>query len=368
MRRRTRTRMLAASALMATVVGSTTACGITVDTLSPILPKPGVGGDSYIINAVFENALNLPNQAHVKVGGSDVGQVTKITTQNFLADVEMKIRTDVALPKNATAELRQATPLGDVYVAMTIPENSQGEPVMQDGDTIPREQTSAGASVEDLLLSVTTLINGGALNQIAKIASELDSMVSGKAPVVSHLIVEMTNTTAALSQRTNEIDNVLQQLDSTVATLNQRRDELGNVADTVPGMISALAENNRTIGDLMAKISTASAALGDFANTSTGELSGLLDNTDKLMSNLAATGDNLTGALDGLHEIYPKTHATFQASVFAVSATATYLSIGALWDPAGSKWPGLGDVQALTGGLIDVLQRVYQRVTGAPPR
>ncbi|MCU1647691.1 MAG: mammalian cell entry protein [Nocardia sp.] len=353
-----RTRLLLPLLISVTAISG---CGITVEDLP--LPRPGVGANSYSIHAIFGNALNLPASAHVKIGGSDVGEVTAISTRNYIADVEMSIRGDVQVPANATAELRQATPLGDVYVAISLPPRTPDQQLLHAGDTIQQQNTSAGASVEDLLLSVATLVNGGALNRLANISTELDSMVAGRGPVLAHLITEMTSATTALNQRSDQLDGFLGATGGLLAQFNQRKAELSAVADTVPAMISAIADDNRKIGDLLGKIATTGAALDDFAKTSATDLSTLLDSTEKLTSSLARMGDNFAGTLDALHEVTPKLLTTMRGNAMAFYGTANYLGIGALYDP-GSKFPDGSDANAFTGSLLDVLQRVYNRVTG----
>lgn len=349
-----------AALLVTAVAGLTAGCGVTVENLP--LPRPGIGSDGYTVHAVFDNALNLPASAHVKVGGADVGEVSAISTRDFLADVEMSIRGDVRLPANVTAELRQATPLGDVYVAITLPPRAADQQQLLDGGTIAQQNTSAGASVEDLLLSVATLVNGGALNRIANITTELDSMVAGRGPVLSHLITEMTDVTAGLNQRSGELDVLLGQMNGVLATFAQRKSELGAVADTVPGMISAIADDNAKIVGLLSKISVTMTALDDFATTSGGDLSALLDSTAALTTSLARMGENFGGTLDALHAVAPQLLSVMRGNAMTFYGTASYLGIGALYDP-GSKLPD-GTDAAFAGSLLDVLNRVYGRVLG----
>lgn len=352
---------LGVAVVAAATIATASGCSVTVDKLP--LPKPSVSGESYKIHAVFQNALNLPAQAKVKVGGSDVGMVTSITTENFNANVDMDIRKDVELPEGTTAELRQATPLGDVFIAMSMPKKTPGEKLLTDGATLGLDKTSAGATVEDILVSVSLLVNGGGLNQLSRIIGELDTALAGRGPQVGHLITELTDTIGSLNQRTAEIDSTLAQFDTITSTLNQRRSELGEVADTLPQMIGTLAENNRAIGDVLNKVSVTSAALGDFADTSSGELQGMLDNTSTLMSSLTQAGDSLGATLDTLHTINPKVLATFEGHSLAVGSTLSYLAIG---DPSGSHLPNGSDVTAFVGSLAEVLQRLQSRVTGAP--
>src|SRR5205823_2324803 len=110
----------------------------------------------------------------VKVGGSDVGVVSKIQTKDFKAIVDLKISKDIELPVGSTAELRQATPLGDVFIAVTKAKAEPGAPMLHDGSTI--EKTSAGATVEELLVSVSLLFNGGGVAALTKLTSEMDSI------------------------------------------------------------------------------------------------------------------------------------------------------------------------------------------------
>lgn len=354
---RTRRAMVALAATSALAVSG---CGLTVEDLP--LPKPGLGGDTYTVHAVFENALNLPDQAKVKIGGSDVGVVTKIETKNFQAIVDIDIRKDIELPANSIAELRQATPLGDVFVAVSKPKTEPGAQMLKNGDTL--SNTSAGATVEELLLSVSLLFNGGGIASLSKLMAELDSIVGGKGPQLAHLITEMTGVVGSLNNNSQHIDSVLSNFGTLADTLEGNHDRLGQVADSLPGMIGAIAENNQAIASLLTKISTTSAALGDYANTTSDQLASLLTNVHQLMGALAQTEQNFGPMLDALHDLRPSVDASFKGNTLAVGAVLTNLDIGLLTDPANSKFPDLRDVNDFAGSLIQVLQIVYGRING----
>ncbi|MFQ6396994.1 MlaD family protein [Nocardia sp. KC 131] len=348
---------------VATGVAVTSGCGFTVEKLP--LPKPGASGETYTVQAIFENALNLPDQAKVKIGGSDVGVVSNIRTKNFEAIVDLTISKDIELPIGSTAELRQATPLGDVFVSVSKPKTDTGTQILKQGDTLGLDKTSAGATVEELLISVSMLFNGGGVAALSKLTSELDSIVGGRGDQVAHLITEMTGVVGSLNDNTTRVDNVLNQFSALATTIETKRSELGQVADTLPQMIGAVAENNRAIGDLLTKLSTTSAALGDYANSSSGQLGSLLDNVHQLMDALARTEQNFGPALDALHEMKPGVDASFRGNSLAVYATATNLDLSVLSDPAHGKIHDLRDVGDLAGSLITVLQLIQARVTGA---
>lgn len=330
------------------------------------MPEPGIGGPGYPIRARFEDALNLPDRAHVKIGGTDIGVVTGISTTDFVADVDLLIREDIRLPRGTTAELRQATPLGDIFIAMTLPREDPNAPILGEGDVIDTDHTGAGASVEELMVSVSLLLNGGGLNQAARITAEMDSMFSGRAPQLAHLITEMTQVLSALNARTADIDSVLHGVNLLTGELAARKQELGLAADTFPDLLGLVAENNRDITALIQKISVTMAALGDFTDTTSPEFLSLFDSIRRLMGGFTAMGDNLRQTLEGLHTLYPSLEQSFEGPTLAVAARVSYLSVGALTDPNGSRLPEGADVPAFIGSLAQVLQKIQGRLTSPP--
>ncbi len=346
----------------ATVLATLSLAACTVDTVP--LPRPGVDGPSYRLRAEFDNALNLPERARVKIGGIDIGVVTGIDTTDFVAEVELEVRRDIALPRGTRAELRQSTPLGDIHVAVTLPEHRPDAPLLGDGDVIDRAHTSAGASVEELMLAMSMLLDGGAMNQVARITSELNAIVGGRGPQLSHLLTELTAVLAALNQRTGQIDSVLHGLDGLTTTLRARKAELGQAADTFPDLIAVIAENNRAITDLTTKVSTVTAALGDFTDTTGPEFLSLFDSVQRLMAGFTRMGDDLAGTLDQFNALAPAVKASTEGTSLAVAATVSFLDVGALTDPAGSRLPDGTDVTAFIGSLSQVLARVLGRLQG----
>jgi len=341
-------------------------CAVTIDNLP--LPQPGVDGPSYTLHAVFDDALNLPERARVKIGGTDVGVVTEIDTLDFRAEVELEISSEIQLPEGTRAELRQATPLGDISIGLTLPEKRPDAALLTDGDTIDRAHTSAGASVEQLMVSMSMLLDGGALNQVARITSEMNSMIGGRGPQLAHLLTELTATLDALNQRTGQIDSVLHGLTGLTAVLNARKAELGAAAEQFPPLIGVIAENNQAIVDLTAKVSVTMAALGDFTTTTGEQFRSLFDSVQQLMGGFTRMGDNLAGTLDGLHTLYPSLQATTEGTALAVGARISYLSLGALTDPRGSRLPDGSDPAAFVGSPAQVLVRVQERMPGGHRR
>ncbi|WP_156689031.1 MlaD family protein [Mycobacterium sp. Marseille-P9652] len=151
--------------LCAFAVGLTAACS-----LDPTrLPVPGAYAPHhpYRIKIEFSSVLNLPARAKVDSGGIQVGVLDHVALDGATAVAYVDMSGDAALPDNTRAELRQATPLGDIYIALLPPDTSSGDaPALRDGDTIPLRNTVPAANVEDVLRSVSNLMAGGAIGTL----------------------------------------------------------------------------------------------------------------------------------------------------------------------------------------------------------
>jgi len=134
------------------------------------LPAPTVGTGGYRLTAIFSNALNLPANAKVKLAGADVGQMESMVARNYTAVTTIRVMDGVRLPKGSTVELRSATPLGDVFIALKPPADASATtPLLKDGDTIGLDSTTAAATVESVLSSAAVLVNGGAVRNLTNV-------------------------------------------------------------------------------------------------------------------------------------------------------------------------------------------------------
>lgn len=337
-------------------------CGVTASDLP--LPGGGIGGETYELNAVFSDALNLPDKAHVKLEGVRIGTVTDIAAKDFTAQVTMVIRKDVALPVGTSAELRQATPLGDVFVALQPPAASGSAVALRPGDTIPITATSAAASVEDTLAALSALVNGGGLGELKTIVTEVNAALDGRGPQTAHLINQLTTTLTTLNKRTAEIDRIL---DSALALTTTARERRGTIdaafADLTPA-ITVLSDQTGRFTEVLTKVAEA----GDLGNEV------LVQTGDEITSLLRDLGPTLDGfaSLD-------KTLGQTLASMVALADLLAGATEGESGAGSGSL-AGLTNIPGLSGDLpnLDDFTAGYQSVTdnlvqllerlGVPPR
>ncbi|MCX2716016.1 MlaD family protein [Mycolicibacterium sp. J2] len=278
---------------------STTVMGCSVGVEQLPLPAPGLSGPSYELNAEFSNALNLPNRAKVRVNGADVGEVVGMSTRDYTALVQMRILAGVRLPRGTTAELRSATPLGDIFVSLTPPTpKSTATALLGAGDRIPQQSTTAAATVEQVLATTSMLVNGGVIRNLTRVLNGVGGAVGRQGEGLNSLIHESRDLVAAMAQRSGEIRDVLNQTARLADELNARRDTLDEALDSSTPALVALAENTAAIVNLVNEIGRVSSQLQKFpAIQSTNTRSWIHDlNTLSATLNTAATDPRMTMA------------------------------------------------------------------------
>ncbi|MBF6180079.1 MlaD family protein [Nocardia otitidiscaviarum] len=162
----------------AAVVIGMSGCGVDPSAI----PVPGgtIGGPTYRIDVQFANALNLPARAEVMADGVRVGNLVDVMLVDAGPEhpgyvvAQLDIATSVRLAADITAQLRQDTVLGDVYIALTTPADSAATP-LADGATIGLDHTRPALQVEDMMAGVATFVRGGAITRMQDIVARINA-------------------------------------------------------------------------------------------------------------------------------------------------------------------------------------------------
>jgi virulence factor Mce-like protein len=201
-------------------------------------------GPSYSLTAVFANALNLPNKAKVKLGGADIGEVDAIRVHNFNAYVTMHIESEVPIYAGSIAELRSATPLGDIFVAIKpVADQRVDAPRLRDGDTIPLDSTRGAATVEELLSSASLLVNGGTIRQLVTVLNGAGDAAGGNGAKIATLLQQSNQLLSRLDARSQQLQESLRATTRLSQTLKSNQDTLNAVLAAAAPATDVLAEN-----------------------------------------------------------------------------------------------------------------------------
>lgn len=317
------------------LAGGISGCGVNLESL-PLAPSGT--GNSYTVTAVFSNALNLPAKAKVKLNGADIGEVESITATDFTALVAMRIRTDVTLPEDTTAELRSATPLGDLFVAVRPASEQPEHPAsLRDGGTIPLASTGGGATIEEVLSSAAMLVNGGVFGNLSAVLNGAGSTVGGHGIDVKAVLDQSTELISRLNARGRDIEAALHATSALAADISQRQSSLDTALAAASPASSVFADNTATVADLTDATARITRQLSRFPS---------LQGTDNRsivadLNQLAATFNDITldpgVSLNDINRVLPVAMKLTNSTSIHGIADVTRLALGSLPD---KNYPG----------------------------
>ncbi|MGV0604843.1 MlaD family protein [Mycolicibacterium sp. XJ1904] len=362
------------AASLATVCITVSSCA--TDGLASLpLPAPTTGSGGYQLTAVFSNALNLPANAKVKLAGADVGQMEEMVARNYTAVTTLRIMDGVQLPQGSTAELRSATPLGDVFVALKPPSPvAPGTPLLENGDTIGLESTAAAATVESVLSSAAILVNGGAVRNFTNIINGLGKATGEQGEAFGTLIRKTNHTLGKLNARSEEISTAMTETSRLANEIAAKNQVIADVMAEARPATDTLSAHTTQIADFVTQLGDVSDLMRRFPSiggTDTSGRSVIADaNTVARAWNDVALAPGAT--LYALNRLMPPFIKTLSSNAIALDASVDRLVLGSIPDIGYAGDPGLHgpkrhDWHQLVGTLQYTLFRLQERVVGKGP-
>lgn len=360
-------------AVLVVAVGATACSSNGLSSLP--LPAPTIGNGGYRLTAVFANALNLPAEAKVKLAGADVGQMESMVARNYTAVTTIRIMDGVRLPQGSTAELRSATPLGDVFIALKPPPGaSPATPLLKDGDTIGLDNTAAAATVESVLSSAAVMVNGGAVRNFTNIINGMGKATGDQGQAFGDIIAKTNSTLSKLTARSDQISDALTETSQLAKELDAKNQALTEVMVAAGPATDTLAANADTVADVVQQAGDTSKQLEKFPSIAGTDTSGRSVIGDA--NAIARSWNDLVLAPDAnlasLNRLMPPLIKATASNAFSVRASIDRLVLGSMPDAGflgdpGFHGPKRYDWAQMVGSFKYTLWRLQQRVVGSGP-
>lgn len=211
-------------AVVVAIVVSLVGGGVNPANLIPKLAASTSSGTTLYVD--FTSVVNLPLGARVLSRGSQIGILDSIDLAPNAARLKLKIDEGIELPKGTTADLRQSTILGDVYVALTPPNRRDG-PMLGDNDRIPLSDTDPGPQVEDIVVNLADFMSGGSLLRVQDALRQVNSSVDVPGMNLPKAAAVGARDIRDLAASTDDLDAMIRSLDQTSTEISSRPDDLG---------------------------------------------------------------------------------------------------------------------------------------------
>ncbi|MGB7052059.1 MAG: MlaD family protein [Acidimicrobiales bacterium] len=345
-------RSLALALTLATAV-ALGGCALSLQSLPKV---SGISAPTYPVYATFSNVLNLPDDAQVRIGAQVVGQVGAISTKDYQADLTLDIKRSVQLPDGTTAQVRFDDPLGDEYILLqappTVSTTADGDPPSQflaAGAHIPETSTSTAPSVEDTLGALSLVLNGGGINQLQTIISQLNDTFNGNQVPIRSFLTTIDNGVSSLSGGRTAIDDALASISNLSNKLNGGRTTISNGVATLAPAIGVLASENNQISGLLTQLSNLGAT-----GTQIAEQSGqnAVDDTHELLpvvQQLDSVSDQLAPDLNALARFEAETPKIAPGDYLQANAVVNVLLPAGGFEPTSLDTAMSSDPRTPTG-------------------
>jgi phospholipid/cholesterol/gamma-HCH transport system substrate-binding protein len=251
--------------------------------------------------AVFSDVTGLTVGDDVDIAGVRVGDVTSIGVyKRNLALVGFAIQQGRTLPASATATIKYLNLVGQRYMELGQGTGPVGR-TLPSGATIPLARTVPALNLTELFNGFQPLfqaLSPGAVNQLS---SEIIQIFQGQSPDITTLVASVGSLTTTLATRDQIIGELIDNLDSVLHTVSKRSGELAGLINTLQELISGLAADRQPIGNAISGIASLTNATAGLLQVARAPLHGDIVQLGRLATNL----DNNSATVNSFLQTLP---------------------------------------------------------------
>ncbi len=148
-----------------------------------------------------------------------------------------------------------------------------------------------------MLGALSLLLNGGGLQQIHTITTELNKALAGNEGAVRDMIGQLNTFVGTLDSQKSDIINALQSLDQLAATLNAQRRTIVATLSTFPQALRILAGDRTQLVTMLSALSNLGTVATRVVNATQSNLVSSLKSLTPVLQQLEASGADLPQAL-----------------------------------------------------------------------
>jgi phospholipid/cholesterol/gamma-HCH transport system substrate-binding protein len=343
-------RPLTAAACGTVLALALTGCGIGGVQSLPLPGGANLGAHPYTVKARFADVLDLVPQSSVRVNDVAVGRVTGIAlgSDGWSAVVTMKVNGKVRLPANAYAHLEQSSLLGEKYVQLSGPPSGEAATGrLRGGATIPLSHTNRNPEVEEVFGALSMLLNGGGIQQLRTISTELNKALTGNEPEIRDMLSQVDTLVSDLDTHKQDITDALDGVNRLSDTLATRDREIGTVLTGLSPGLKVLDEQRGSLVTMLRALDTLSGVAVDTVDRSKDDMVADLRALAPTLQRLADAGKDLPDSLQVLLT-YPFTDEVLNGvkgdylNVYLDLTAAPGTQLVPTLLPDDSSYPGVG--------------------------
>ena len=251
----------------------------------------------YAVNAIFPDAGGVFTNQEVTYRGITVGQVGEMKVVEDGVSIELMIdkKYDQIPEEDIEARVMFKSAVGEQFVDL-LPAND-GEPYLEDGDTIPMEQNTIPVSTQELLTTLEAVLRGVPPEALEGAVDALGVGLTGHGPDIAVIIESMAELAELFAERAPEVQSLLSNGSEVGEAFVDSGDDFKLAVERLVEVSEELSQDRPDLQRLM-----------ENANFTSEEVVALLRdyeaNIDKFLPEFAAVNDLQAEHADDLNELF----------------------------------------------------------------
>jgi phospholipid/cholesterol/gamma-HCH transport system substrate-binding protein len=206
--------------------------------------------DRYSVYAIFPDAGGVFTNQEVTYRGVTVGQVGKMEVVEKGVRIELLIGEETQVPKeDIEARVMFKSAVGEQFVDL-LP-GSGGAPYFEDGDVIPREQTSIPVSTQELLSTLEAVLRGVPPEDLKGAVDALGIGLTGRGPDIATILESTADLATLFAERGPEVEGILRNGTTVGGDFLQSRQDFETAIRELVIVSETLADNRGNLQRLM---------------------------------------------------------------------------------------------------------------------
>jgi len=221
----------------------------------------------YYIDVLFDSATGLARDVTVETAGVEIGRVHDISLKDGKALVQLRIRSDVEIKKDARAIIRTRGILGDKYVELIA--GSASAPAISNGERLTR---TVPVTDMDSLMNVL----GEVANDIKRLTTSISNVLGGEEgeatfqAIVDNLREMVTVLNQTVQRNSDDVDRMIDNLavfsDTLRSVGDESQDDIKDIIASVRRVSGSMETLLTDLEEVVAKINAGEGSIGRLIN------------------------------------------------------------------------------------------------------
>lgn len=254
----------------------------------------GLFGDTYEVEAVFDNASGVFEGDAVKLAGVDVGRVTEARIERGKAVVAFEVDQEVPLTSESRVGIRWRNVIGLRFLYLYPAEG--GRPIGE-GARIPTSRTDEAGDIGEFLNNLGPILRAIDPEEANAFLDAVNTALAGNEATVQALLTDGAALAGELGEMDQDIGSLVDSSDRIMAAYASQDQAIGQIIDDLEAVAGELAGSTSEINLLVENFGAVQEQLTRILQENRGNIDASVRDLDTLARTLSLHRDDLEHTL-----------------------------------------------------------------------